>query len=429
MTLAKDAGFGNTALLSISDGAKVNVGTFNQTVGALNALGDEALSGSGQLTLGTTANGASSISGSNAFAGTVALANGHTLTLDNASGIGRKATLQFVDAKGELVLSGTNGGTFATNLVGDGTVTLSTSTNIAITGDNQSFGGQWVLTGNSSAVISDSDTLSVDKILGDGATIQLTGQNDTLTLSQAGSAWSIDETLTGAGSLTVNGTSVGQMFGFSTQWADDAEQFTGTLSIGNGLTMTVGGTDIWGANNASNLASANFNLGDNSTLIVATQDTAVDTFKAFNVNGGTIEFDGKFGLGANTNELAQLHVGSLSGAGNISLDLPDTSGTVAQTITQNGLLDINGSSLFQSLITVDSGPLSSTNGWTLNGKDVSGEGLRQRVVDDSGAPVAHAVYNYGLTVGSVNNGVNNALGIGYVLSMIDILNGKELALS
>ena len=430
VTLAKEAGFGNTALLSISNDAKVNFGTFNQTVGALNAAGDGALSGSGQLTLGTTANGASSISGSNAFAGTVVLANGHTLTLDNASGIGSKATLQFVDAKGELVLSGVNGGTFATNLVGDGTVTLSTSTNIAITGDNRAFGGQWVLTSDSSGTISGSDTLSVDQILGDGATVQLTNQNDTLTLSQAGSAWSIDETLTGEGSLMVNGTSDGQMFGFSTRWADDAEQFTGTLSIGNGLTMTVGGTDNWGANNASNLAFANFNLGDNSTLIVATQDTAVDTFKAFNVNGGTIEFDGQFGLGANTNELAQLHVGSLSGAGNISLDLPDRSGTVAQTITQNGLLDINGSSLFQSLITVDSGPLSSTNGWTLNGsEDVSGEGLRQRVVDDSGAPVAHAVYNYGLTVGSVNNGVNNALGIGYVLSMIDILNGKELALS
>lgn len=431
VTLAKDAGFGNTALLSISNGAKVNFGTFNQTVGALVAEGDGALSGSGQLTLGTTANGASSISGSNAFAGTVVLANGHTLTLDSASGIGSEATLQFGDDNGELVLNGANGGTFATTLNGKGTVTLSSSTNIAITGDNQSFGGQWVLTGNSSAVISDSDKLSVDQILGKGATIQLTNQNDTLTLSQAGSAWSIDETLTGAGSLTVNGTSVGQMFGFSsTQWADDAEQFTGTLSIGNGLTMTVGGTDNWGANNASNLASANFNLGDNSTLIVATQDTAVDTFKAFNVNGGTIEFDGKFGLGANTNELAQLHVGSLSGAGNISLDLPDASGTVDQTITQNGLLDINGSSLFQSLITVDRGTLSS-DGWTLNdgSEAVSGEGLRQRVVDGSGVDVAHAVYNYGLTVGSVNNGVNNALGIGYVLSMIDILNGKELALS
>ena len=429
VTLAKDAGFGNTALLSISDGAKVNFGTFNQTVGALNAAGDEALSGSGQLTLGTTANGASSISGSNAFAGTVVLANGHTLTLDSASGIGSKATLQFGDDNGELVLNGANGGTFATTLNGKGTVTLSSSTNIAITGDNQSFGGQWVLTGNSSAVISDSDKLSVDQILGKGATIQLTNQNDTLTLSQAGSAWSIDETLTGAGSLTVNGTSDGQMFGFSTRWADDAEQFTGTLSIiGNGLTMTVGGTDNWGANNASNLASANFKLGDNSTLIVATQDTAVDTFKAFNVNGGTIEFDGQFGLGANTNELAQLHVGSLSGAGNISLDLPDASGTVAQTITQNGLLDINGSSLFQSLITVDRGTLSS-DGWTLNSEAVSGEGLRQRVLDGNGADVAHAVYNYGLTVGSVNNGVNNALGIGYVLSMIDILNGKELALS
>lgn len=430
VTLAKDAGFGNTALLSISDGAKVNFGTFNQTVGALNAAGDEALSGSGQLTLGTTANGASSISGSNAFAGTVVLANGHTLTLDSASGIGSKATLQFGDDNGELVLNGANGGTFATTLNGKGTVTLSSSTNIAITGDNQSFGGQWVLTGDSSGTISGSDTLSVDQILGDGATIQLTGHNDTLTLSQTGNAWSINETLTGTGSLTVNGTSVGQMFGFSTQWADDAGQFTGTLSIGNGLTMTVGGTDNWGANNASNLASANFNLGDNSTLIVATQDTAVDTFNAFKVDGGTIKFNGHFGLGANTNELAQLHVGSLSGAGNISLDLPDTSGTVAQTITQNGLLDINGSSLFQSLITVDSGPLSSTNGWTLNGsEDVSGEGLRQRVLDGNGADVAHAVYNYGLTVGSVNNGVNNALGIGYVLSMIDILNGKELALS
>ena len=421
VTLAKNAGFGETALLQIADGAKVELGSYDQTVGSLVAVGTDALSGTGALTLGTTGSQTSKIEGTNQFAGTVVLNTGHVLTLNDGAGLGSVATLKFSDATGKLVLSGAREDAFETNLSGAGTVTLSGSTDITLAGSNSAFTGTWILD-ESTAKVNGTTSLTVNQILGTNATITLTGAEDALSLSQAGiDQWAIDDAFTGQGQLTLTGYA-GQSFGFSREWTGTGA-FEGTLSVNN-LTMTVGGSaGTEGIYNAANLASANFNLNNGSTLIVATQDTVVDTFNTLTVDGGTIQFNGKFGLEASPTQLGQLQVGALNGSGNISLELPESNDSVAQTIAQNDLLSIDGKSLFQALITANEGQEVSVDGWTLNGNAVTTlSGLRQDVMNGNEL-VAQALYDYGLKA------QQNALGIGYELTTIDIQSGKTLTLT
>lgn len=421
VTLAKNAGFGETALLQIADGAKVDLDSYNQTVGSLVAFGTDALSGTGTLTLGTTGSQTSKIEGTNQFTGTVLLNTGHVLTLNDGAGLGSGATLEFSDATGKLVLSGAQEDAFETKLSGTGTVTLSGSTDITLAGSNENFTGTWILN-KSTAKVNGTTSLTVDQILGTNATIALTGTEDAFDLSQAGiDQWTIDDAFIGQGKLTLTGYA-GQSFGFKREWTG-TDAFTGTLSVDN-LIMTVGGgAGTEGAYNAANLASANFNLNNGSTLIVATQDTVVDTFNTLTVDGGTIQFSGEFGLEASPSQLGQLQVGALNGRGNISLELPKSGDSVAQTIAQNELLSINGVSLFQALITANEGQEVSVDGWTLNGDAVTTlSGLRQDVMDGNEL-VAQALYDYELTA------KQNALGIGYELTTIDIQSGKTLTLT
>ena len=421
VTLAKNAGFGETALLQIADGAKVDLDSYDQTVGSLVAAGTDALSGTGTLTLGTTGSQTSDIKGTNQFEGTVVLNAGHVLTLNDVAGLGSVATLEFSDATGKLVLSGARGDAFETKLSGAGTVTLLGSTDITLAGSNKGFTGTWILD-ESTAKVNGTTSLTVDDILGANATITLTDKEDALSLSQAGiDQWAIDDAFTGQGQLTLTGYT-GQSFGFSREWTGTGA-FEGTLSVNN-LTMTVGGSaGTEGIYNAANLASANFNLNNGSTLIVATQDTVVDTFNTLTVDGGTIQFSGEFDLEASPTQLGQLQVGALNGSGNISLALPESNDSVAQTIAQNELLSIDGKSLFQALITANEGQEVSVDGWTLNGNAVTTlSGLRQDVMNGSEL-VAQALYDYELTA------QQNALGIGYELTTIDIQSGKTLTLT
>ena len=217
----------------------------------------------------------------------------------------------------------------------------------------------------------------------------------------------------------------------SREWSDaEASGFTGTLSLNGGIQMTVGGLDdSSGVNNAANLAYADFNLGSASTLNVALQDSIVDTFDVLNVSGGTISFAGEFGLGTTTEELGHLKVGSLSGSGNIALAIPNSSGTVDQTIGQNELLTIDDDSHFQALITAETGTVSES-GWTLNGSTTtSGSGLRQAVRNAGDTEtVAHAIYDYELATGKVNS-ESDSLGIEYTLKTVDIVDAMTLELS
>lgn len=435
VTLAKDGAFGRTDLLNISNG-QVNFNGKSETLGSINVGSSGSITGAGSVTLGIAGydEKSSTILGEHSgFTADVTLANGHTLTLNDTIGIGSSGTIK-LESGTDLVINDEAGGNFTKTVSGaDSAEILLSGKAIGIFADNSNYLGNWTLTDGTTVSVNGSGNVGVDAILGAGGTVAL-GNTGALTLSQDSGSISVDNVFAGAGDLVVTGTK-GQTFDFSRKWSGaEASGFTGTLSLNGGIQMTVGGLDdSSGANNAANLAYADFNLGSASTLNVALQDSIVDTFDVLNVSGGTISFAGKFGLGATTEKLGQLKVGSLTGSGNIALAIPDSSGTVDQTIGQNDLLTVDDGSHFQALITAESGTVSE-NGWTLNGNtDTSGSGLRQAVRNANGTDtVAHAIYDYALATGeanSANDSQNDSLGIEYKLTTVDILSGKTLELS
>lgn len=436
VTLAKGGAFGATELLNISNG-KVDFNGKSETIGSINVGDSGSITGYGALTLGIAGydEKTSSINGMHAgFTGNVTLANGHTLTLNDTLGIGNTGTVA-LGADTTLVINDALGGSFTKTVSGaDGSNIQLSGSGIGIYADNSGYLGDWSLTSGTTASVSGSGSVGVDSILGSGGTVAL-GTDATLALSQDSGSIVVDNVFAGAGTLVVSGTS-DQEFGFSTNWTDaETPGFTGTLRLEDGIKMTVGGgSGSSGFYNAANLANADFKLETGSTLVVATQSgSRVDTFDNLNVNSGTISFAGEFGLGATTEELGRLQVGSLSGSGNIALTIPDANGTVDQTIGQNDLLTIDDDSHFQALITAETGSVSES-GWTLNGSTTtSGSGLRQAVRNAGDTEtVAHAIYDYALATGEANSGnVSNddSLGIEYTLKTVDIVDTKTLELS
>ena len=434
-TLGANNAFGNTRLLNVENGT-VNFGGYSQTLGSVNVGSSGSItgtSGTSMVTLGSDAyaNGDSTILGQNAdFDTNLTLASGHDLTLNDTLGIGDAGTVTLKDGS-KLVINDANATeAFTKTVIGDAGTTVELSgTGIHIYADNSNYLGNWTLTSGTTVSVTGSGAIGVDAILGKSGTVAL-GDTGTLTLSQDSGSISVDNVFAGAGDLVVTGTN-GQTFDFSREWSDaEASGFTGTLSLNGGIQMTVGGLDdSSGVNNAANLAYADFNLGSASTLNVALQDSIVDTFDVLNVSGGTISFAGEFGLGTTTEELGHLKVGSLSGSGNIALAIPNSSGTVDQTIGQNNLLTIDDGSHFQALITAESGTVSES-GWTLNSSTTtSGSGLRQAVRNAKDTDtVAHAIYDYALATGKVNS-ESDSLGIEYTLKTVDIVDTKTLELS
>lgn len=434
-TLGADNGFGNTRLLDVVSGY-VNFGGFSQTLGSIDVNSADGIRGSGSVTLGSDAyQGLHSLirGEQSAFTGNVTLTNGHTLELSDTLGIGSSGTVVLKNGTRLVINDQSADNTFSKVVTGEAGATVELSgSGFNIYANNTNYLGDWSLTNGTTASVSGSSTVGVDSILGQGGTVAL-GTDATLALSQDSGSIVVDNVFAGAGTLVVSGTA-DQEFGFSTNWTDaETSGFTGTLSLEDGIKMTVGGGSGSGFYNAANLANADFNLGSASTLVVAQQDSIVDTFDVLNVSGGTISFAGKFDLGARTEELGQLQVGSLTGSGNIALTIPDANGTVDQTIGQNDLLTIDDVSHFQALITAETGTVSE-NGWTLNGSTTTtGSGLRQAVrnADDTDT-VAHAIYDYALATGEANSGNvsnNDSLGIEYKLTTVDILSGKKLELS
>lgn len=434
-TLGANNGFGNTRLLDVVSGY-VNFGGFSQTLGSIDVNSANGISGSGSVTLGSDAykDLHSVIRGEQStFSGNVTLTNGHTLELSDTLGIGSSGTVVLESGTRLVINDQSADNTFSKVVTGEegATVELSGS-GFNIYADNTNYLGDWSLTSGTTASVSGSGSVGVDSILGSGGTVAL-GTDATLALSQDSGSIVVDNVFAGAGTLVVSGTS-DQEFGFSTNWTDaETPGFTGTLRLEDGIKMTVGGGSGSGVNNAANLANADFIVGSKSTLFVAQQGSIVDTFDVLNVSGGTISFAGKFDLGATTEELGQLRVGSLTGSGNIALEIPDSSGTVDGTIGQNELLKIDDGSHFQALITAETGTVSES-GWTLNDSTTtSGSGLRQAVRNaDDTETVAHAIYDYALATGEANSGNvsnNDSLGIEYTLKTVDIVDTKTLELS
>lgn len=436
VTLAKDGAFGRTELLNISNG-QVNFNGKSETLGSINVGISGSITGSGSVTLGIAGydETSSTILGEHSgFTADVTLANDHTLTLNDTVGIGSSGTIKLESGTNLVINDATAGGVLSKTITGEANSNVQlTGSGIGIAANNSGYGGNWMLTDGTTVLVAGDSNTSADDRLGTGGTVKLgdeSGTGTTLTISQTAGDFTLDNAFAGSGTLAVSGNGSVQAFGFDRVWTNPND-FTGTVDIRNGISMTVGGTNVTdvGAFNSANLATADFNLGAGSTLIVATQGSVVDTFDNLNVEeGGTVEFDGQLLTGATTSELGRLQVHTLTGAGDISLDVPTANGDVGRKIAANDLFDHDQNSPFEALITVESGAVSA-DGWTLNGEKDSGSGLRQ-AVGTVANPDAYAIYNYGLSVSDTDSdGDTDSLGVKLDLTTVDIVSGHVLTFS
>ena len=436
VTLAKDGAFGRTELLNISNG-QVNFNGKSETLGSINVGISGSITGSGSVTLGIAGyhETSSTILGEHSgFTADVTLANGHTLTLNDTVGIGSSGTIKLESGTNLVINDATAGGVLSKTITGEANSNVQlTGSGIGIAANNSGYGGNWMFTDGTTVLVAGDSNTSADDRLGTGGTVKLgdeSGTGTTLTISQTAGDFTLDNAFAGSGTLAVSGNGSVQAFGFDRVWTNPND-FTGTVDIRNGISMTVGGTNVTdvGSFNSANLAAADFNLGVGSTLIVATQGSVVDTFDNLNVEeGGTVEFDGQLLTGATTSELGRLQVHTLTGAGDISLDIPTANGDVGREIAANDLFDHDQNSPFEALITVESGAVSA-DGWTLNGEKDSGSGLRQ-AVGTVANPDAYAIYNYGLSVSDTDNdGDTDSLGVKLDLKTVDIVSGHVLTFS
>lgn len=426
VTLAKKSGFGNTSKLSIASGATVDIDGYSQTVGSL-VVGSQdqdasnVLLGSGTLTLGSGEGGESSIWGENDFSGTVVLGSGHELALNDVAGIGSGATVNFGD-NSVLTIDGASGGNFTTHLAGEGTVAVTNSA-FNVTGNNSEFKGTWQLGSSGNVIVSGTST-DIDNALGSGATLSFSSGSLSLGLATGESALTIDEVLSGDGSLVVKGTT-DQTFGLSSSGSD----FAGTLSL-DGIGMTVGGAaDSTGAHNASAFRNTDLSLIGDALLTVASGNGAVSTFSDLTVSGGAIRFEGTAGFNADTSSLAELNIsGSLNlQSGDIKLTLPGDAEDLTGELLHSEII-ASQSNKFEGLINASGSITGSLDNITINGSgsDTSFSGTQNITGDLASGGTGNVAYaQYGYKLGTSGN----SLGLIFNLSEIDIVDGQTLVLT
>ena len=430
VTLGNALGFGKTQELNVSDGAGVNIAAYDVTLGALNLAEGSDFAGvaAANITLGGDdyAGTSSSVAGEHGYAGGVALTNGHTLTMTDAAGLGTNGIMSISDDS-TLILTGADGD-YSRDLEDSGSVVLQEEANIKLTGSNAGFTGNFSIEGNSilTAAGTDASGKSADDLLGDGGNVAI-ASGSTLVLSEAvGGDWTIDNSVSGEGTLRVVGTNAGESFGFSTRWT---EAFEGVLDLSD-IRFAVG-AGTTSENNAFNMASADAVLRDGSVLEVETADQAIDTFRTLTVgDGASVEFDGTFALNAQTSELGQLVVDELTlqAGANIVVGSLDAG--------QDGNADFGGTIVESSLFASSEGfqtLISQTAGSEINLEDVSLNGqtdpvtAEQQIVTADGTEVATGFYRYGLATNG--SGATQSLGISYDLYRVDIDENQVLTLS
>lgn len=400
----------HTSLLDISgEGSQVNLNETTQYVGSINATVDGALTGSGSLTI-DGGNQQSTITGSNTgLSADITLASGHTLAINNVASIGTSGILTVADNT-KLQISGASEGTFTKQLTGGGDIFVDAST-FTVSGANSGFTGTWHIAENAqtAGVTVSGTTSQIDASIGSGATVALGSSGEmSLVFSETNATLTIDDVFTGAGQLTVSGTTGAEGFGFATEW-NQQPGFSGTLAL-NHIGMQVGGADgSVDANNASNLSNADLIL-NNSTVTV---NGNVDTFDRVTVAAGSSGTFTLGGLGFSAPDstiagISQLSVGSLDlNAGQtlrIQVSAPAANGDLLGSVAQTNLIS-GGMSPFQTLISTDKG--ITINGGTVELVDAAGNAVAddirfsQQINNAEGTTVASGYYS--IEPGLTNN--------------------------
>lgn len=430
VTLAKRNAFGETNYLNVSGDGHVNFNALSTRIGRIQTSEAGALTGSGRITL--FGQGRSNITGANTgLNAAISMLSGHTTVINDANGLGTGGIT--LNDGSTLILNYTNQGVaFDNTLTGGGTLQLGVNDSIygsaaLITGANAGFSGQIFITSNS---LLNAEGVDVDDTLGTGL-VRFGNEHSYLRIRSSGDSITLDNAFSGNGRIVVGGRDAGdQWFGFETTngWTDGG--FTGTLVLSK-AGMRVGGAESanYGENNAANLRTASLELLDNRAKLEVSSGGTVRTFQDLLIDGGaTVSFDGTAGFNAG-NALADLAIsGTLTlGSGNIALTLPGAEADMTGSLAHNQVIDTALRDAFETLIAAADGVSGNLSGITLNNGSTTGYSGTQNITgtrsDGSDGDVAYGRFNYGLAT------TDNALGLSFTLSEIDIIKGQTLVLA
>jgi autotransporter-associated beta strand protein len=285
LRLDADNALGNTRLLALAGGSSAEINGSAQTIGAIDVQSGASLDlGGGSLSLADGGRSAGTLTGTGklavsggtllvqgtneSLAADVAIADGATVQLDSAVGLGTGG----IANDGQMTFNGANdGAAFSNALVGNGIVYLQGQSNLAATGDNSGYTGTFEIDDSSTLTAADAQNLGTAAIIDDGELIIANASDSVLAnaISGAGNVTkqgagvlSVAESLTYTGATNVNEgvLRAGQANAFSRG---------STHTVATGATLDTGGFNqtVGSLSNAGvvNLASA----AAGSTLTIA----------------------------------------------------------------------------------------------------------------------------------------------------------------
>ena len=398
LVLGNDRVLGNTSLLSVNSG-HINFASTSQTVGNLQAIGDDALTGEVDNLTVAFGNGDAQegyVTGANTtLKGSLALTGNGTLSINNQHSLG-SVSIDISDSS-TLKLSGFGEGSVLDNILsGTGSIELVDS-EVEVSSQNTDLAVDWTVS-DDSHLLAQGD---VSSHIGTGA-IALAGKA-TLT---GNNGWTLSNALSGAGELFVSAGASANEFAFS----QANTGFTGDITLSN-LNFRLSGNQT---NNAQTVAGTDVTIVDAilnvSTAYNPTSDTIISSLTSG--SGSQIVFTD---LTPWNSDYSGVNVGKVSAqenGGEISVSALTSTYSGAKNLTNTQLLHADNAGLIQALI-------NSTE--NIEGKfnlaEAGDNGKVTQTVsitNPNGTPVAEGLYEFELVQDEHN------IDLSYVLTQVDL---------
>lgn len=423
---AEDNAFGNTYRLNVESGAKVDFGEFDQTLGILEARGDDALAGTADSVVTITDD--MIVTGKNdGFHSQVRLEFSGTGTVSDVGGlgtgdisIGKDYTLVIADE------NESDGNRVGNNITGSGTVVIgrddATGT-IELGGKNAGFTGyvrvesDWTL----EASMGKGET-AADRI-GSGNLVLSNGATGSFTQTEGNLDWT--SAVIGEGDLVLSAGKDSDV-----TISGGLDYFNGDITIGGGRFELASGNG-----NVENVDGSNLHAtGEDTTVVVADQGTVILGDDLSVESGASIVFEGDVTPG--TIGDAQLVVAgdltitesnvTINVGGELDPGDPDTASLNVQDVTSADRSD----ELALVIAEADNIVLSGNDLVVLgpDGNPINNPEDRLGVsIVDGEEEIATGYYDFGLT--SSESGGRDILGVGYRLMEVNVKDGKTLVLN
>lgn len=423
---AEDNAFGNTYRLNVESGAKVDFGEFDQTLGILEARGDDALAGTADSVVTITDD--MIVTGKNdGFHSQVRLEFSGTGTVSDVGGlgtgdisIGEDYTLVIADE------NASDGSLVGNKLTGSGTVVIGrddTTGTIELGGSNAGFTGNvrvesdWTL----EASMGKGET-TADRI-GSGNLVLSNGATGSFTQTEGNLDWT--SAVIGEGDLVLSAGKDSDV-----TISGGLDYFNGDITIGGGRFELASGNG-----NVENVDGSNLHAtGEDTTVVVADQGTVILGDDLSVESGASIVFEGDVTPG--TIGDAQLVVAgdltitesnvTINVGGELDPGDPDTASLNVQDVTSADRSD----ELALVIAEADNIVLSGNDLVVLgpDGNPINNPEDRLGVsIVDGEEEIATGYYDFGLT--SSESGGRDILGVGYRLMEVNVKDGKTLVLN